>query len=104
MISQLIGAGQKEGELDVTVTRGQDVEEEELQRTCPGLPPPLPRHRLERDPLKMASGNIGFSSVLKIMRMLDVVPTVLLESELLIVADEVNAAPVQTCIHIELKA
>lgn len=94
VISQLIGAGQETGYLDLTVTRGRDVEDEKLERTCPGLPPPLPKHTLERDPLKMASGNIGFSSVLKIMRMLDILPAVMLESELLILADEVRAAHV----------
>ena len=89
-ISKLINAGGVAGDVELKIERGAGVEVEIIARTCPKLPPPLPKFVLERDPLKGADGSIGMSSVLKIFRLFGIVPTALMESEVMLLCDVVD--------------
>ena len=90
VIKLLIAAGGQEGKVELKIKRGIDIETEVLWRNPPSLPPSITEHGLHRDPLQLAEGEIGLSSVLKIMRLLGVTPNILLDSELILLCNEVQ--------------
>ena len=90
VIKLLIAAGAEKGNVELSLKRGRDIEKEVIERNPPRLPPPIHEHALHRDPLQLAEGEIGLSSVLKIMRMLGVTPNILLDSELILLCNEIQ--------------
>ena len=96
VISRMIAAGADDAEVELKLQRDGNVEQEVVSARPPALPPRIPVIVKGKALLEMTGAEIGFSSLLKFLRMSAVLPKILQESELSLICQEVKLAHVPT--------